>query len=96
MTTDYCLLFFNIEKLEAMKNILVSAHSSLDEEIDTDEDDGGEAEGKTIKPLERRFDANQNTDDILEEQEKHESPLVNKGMKKQVPQKKLDIPSWAK
>ena len=90
-----CLQFFNREKLETMENLLVSAHSALDEEIETDDDDGGEAEGKTIKPLERRFDAVQNKEDVIDTEEKNQFSEKNKQPEQNSPKKNLNIPSWA-
>ncbi len=94
---NQCLQFFNREKLETLQNLLMSASSALDDEYDEDfDDDGGEAEGKTIKPLERRFDEKQNKEDALEPDEKAE-PLIKKAEpKKQAPEKKVNVPSWAK
>ena len=90
-----CLQFFNREKLETMENLLISAHSVLDEEIETDDDDGGEAEGKTIKPLERRFDTEQNKDEVLEADEEVKSAAAEEESEKTTPKKKVNVPSWA-
>ena len=94
---NQCLQFFNREKLETLQNILMNANSSLDDEYEGEiDDDGGEAEGKTIKPLERRFDTEQKTEDKLEPGENAE-PLIKKAEpKKQEPQKKVEMPAWAK
>lgn len=93
MSSDYCLLYFNIENLDALKNILVSAHSTLDEEMVTDDDDGGAAEGKTIQPLQRKFDTPSADEDLSgssEAQTKEDSS------EKKSPQKNLNVPIWAK
>ena len=97
MKLNQCLQFFNREKLETLQNILMSANSALDDEYDEDfNDDGGEAEGQTIKPLDRRFDAEQKTEDKLEPDERVE-PLIEKAEpKKQTLQKKVEVPTWAK
>ena len=94
---NQCLQFFNREKLETLQNLLMSANSALDDEYDEDfDDDGGEAEGKTIKPLERRFDTEQKAEDVLESEETAE-PLIKKAEpKKQAPQKKVEVPAWAR
>ena len=90
-----CLQFFNREKLETMENLLHSAHSELDEEMDTDEDDGGEAEGKTLKPLERRFDTSQSKQDsLLDDNPVGDASQKLNGENKN-PQKKINIPDWA-
>ena len=51
---NQCIQYYNREKIEAMENLLFVAHSFLDEENIADDDDGGEAEGKTIVPLRKR------------------------------------------
>ena len=91
-----CLQFFNREKLETLQNLLTSAHAALDDEYDENfNDDGGEAEGKTIKPLERRVDTEQSPEDALDAEETAE-PLVKKAEpKKEAPQKKVNVPAWA-
>ena len=96
MPNNYCLLYFNIEKLGTMENLLVVAHSSLDDEmVIEEENDGGEAEGKSIKPLERRFDDAQNSGDALSPKENSESTAKTQENKPTASQKKLNIPTWA-
>ena len=91
-----CLQFFNREKLEAMENLLLSAYSILDEEmIPEEDDDGGEAEGKTIKPLERRFDTQQNKEEVLEADEEVKSAAAEEEAEKTTPKKNVNVPSWA-
>lgn len=92
-----CLQFFNREKLETMENLLLSAYSILDEEMVADTvDDGGEAEGKTIKPLQRRFDTKQRQEDALLDEETGKKPEVQKPAdKEKSQQKKVNVPTWA-
>lgn len=96
MPNEYCLLYFNIEKLAAMENILLSAHSSLDDEmVIEEENDGGLAEGKTIKPLQKRFDTSQTSENSLSPDEKIE-PAAQKQTPQNAPlRKNMDIPAWA-
>ena len=63
ITLNDCILFYSREKLEVMQNVLLAAHSSLDEPDDSfdKEDDGGEAEGKTITPLQKKVDISEQT-----------------------------------
>lgn len=96
MPNNYCLLFFSLEKLGAMKNILVSAHSSLDDEmVSEEENDGGEAEGKSIKPLERQFDDTSDNKDSLSANEDASSLTKKQENEKTIPQKKINVPTWA-
>ena len=90
-----CLQFFNMEMLEMMRKTLENAYSVLDEDIMPDDDDGGEAEGKTIKPLERRFDTEQNKDEVLEADEEVKSAAAEEESEKTTPKKKVNVPSWA-
>lgn len=92
MSLNHCLQFFNREKLETMQNLLISAHSTLDEEMDTTDDDGGEAEGKTIIRLEKRLNDSSNRDDTLDEEEVKD---VEKPIPEKTKQKKVNIPAWA-
>lgn len=97
MSNEYCLLFFNLEKIEALEGILISSHSALDEEIIPDESEGGEAEGKTIKPLKRRFDTEQDAGDSLTTEETNSIPALQKTeSENKTQQKKNNIPAWAK
>ena len=104
MDLNTCLQFYNREKLETMENLLLVAHSALDDahEMDedpseeghvftTEKDDGGLAEGRTITPLENRIDAGMNTaDDVLvPEETQPEEP------EKPEPEEKRNIPAWA-
>lgn len=95
ISLNQCLQFFNREMMETLQNILVGAHSSLDDEnLDMGIDnDGGETEGKTIKPLERRFDEQQSSADSLEPEENTDLPKAEP--QKPVSQPKVNIPSWA-
>ena len=94
ITQTECLQFFNREKLEMMENILQQAYSVLDEEMEVDNDDGGEAEGKTITPLERRFDAKQSKEDsLLTDDNKPVEP--KKEIEQKKPENKVNIPAWA-
>lgn len=93
MSSDYCLLYFNIENFDALKNILVSAHSTLDEEMVTDDDDGGDAEGKTIQPLQRRFDAPNDDEDLSDDSE---AKPEETNSEKELPKKNLNVPTWAR
>lgn len=94
LSLNQCLQFFNREILETLQNILVGAHSSLDDEyLNMDDDDGGEAEGKTIKPLEKRFDAKQSLADTLNPEDNIELPKENS--QKTAPKPKFNLPAWA-
>lgn len=91
-----CMQFFNRENLESLQNILLNANSTIDENHDGNfKDDGGESEGKTIKPLDRRFDAEQNEDDVLESEERKEISADATSENKRNMSKK-NIPTWAK
>lgn len=104
MSLTNCLQFYNREKLETVENLLVVAHSTLDdgreidesadtenEEFVSDKDDGGLAEGKTITPLERNIDSGSTNpdDELLTAEPKKTEP-------KQEPEaEKRNIPAWA-
>lgn len=91
-----CLQFFNREKLETMEGLLRDAHSILDEDMVYEEkDDGGEAEGKTIKPLERQFDTDRSADDTLDVEEERQPSVESKEPAKTNPKKNVNVPSWA-
>lgn len=104
---EQCLQMFNREKLEAMENLLTVAHSSLDDGMEeeedksnglgatstapTREDDGGEAIGKTIPPLQKR---------ILSGSDRPEDELVVNYKQKSeekpaTPKDNRNIPAWA-
>ena len=103
MKLNECLQFYNREKLETMENLLMVAHSSLDDgheadgdspeehrEFTTDRDDGGLAEGQTIMPLERNIDFGPaNSGDELDSEE------PQKSAEKQPKEEKRHIPAWA-
>jgi hypothetical protein len=112
ITLNQCLQYFNREKVETMENLLYSAHSSLDigdeedESVDGPEqidysllpkDDGGEAEGKTIEPLQRRIDASINREaDVMDVAKPAEKPAESEEAEQNKPQKpSKNIPSWA-
>ncbi len=106
---EQCLQFYNREKLETMENLLVVAHSSLDQGMEDDEDggeglggssslpeivdDGGEAVGKTIPPLQKRISSGSSPiDDELvktynRNADKNETQDVNSQHK---------VPAWAR
>lgn len=102
MDPTTCLQFYNREKLETMENLLLMAHSALDDAHEMDEDpsdtshiftterdDGGLAEGRTITPLERRVDpGDSNLDDKLIPDE----PVAEETKE---PEEKRNIPAWA-
>ena len=104
MTLTQCLQFYNREKLETMENLLVSAHSSLDNEFESDltpveeqhedyeKDDGGTEEGRTITPLERRIDAGGMTpnDVLVKEKKEEKQPQIEPKL-----EEKYNIPAWA-
>lgn len=112
ITLNQCLQYFNREKVETMENLLYSAHSSLDigdeedESVDGPEqidysllpkDDGGEAEGKTIEPLQRRIDASINREaDVMDVAKPAEKPAESEDAEQNKPKKtSKNIPSWA-
>lgn len=114
ITLNQCLQYFNREKVETMENLLFSAHSSLDigveeeddsvdgpEKIDYSllpKDDGGEAEGKTIEPLQRRIDASiERAEDVMEAPKSAKKAPTSTAEEKTEPQKpSKNIPTWAK
>ncbi len=110
---EQCLQYFNREKLETMENILKYAHigpQEEEEDVDTEKpktakkpapkvaDDGGEAEGKTIEPLQRRISSGSNNDDdslvgIVYQKAADSAP---KQATKPAESPKYVVPSWAK
>lgn len=104
MNLTQCLQFYNREKLETMMNILLTAHSEVDDAHETDGDpsdenhvfhmdmdDGGLAEGQTITPLDRHIDSGmEGSDDVLVSEE----PQPEKDTEPK-PEEKHDIPEWA-
>jgi len=105
ITSDDCILYYNREKFEIMQNTLIAAHSFLDEEALPKNDDGGEAEGKTITPLQKRIaveeqaedeilsqDAEENTEEVKAEDNSATEAETEKE-KESKPQK--SVPSWA-
>ena len=99
-----CIQYYNREKLETLMNLIVVAHSTLDQ-TDFSDNDGGLAEGKTIKPLTHKIDAGQGyaaepleQDDQVQEKVSENKPLTkNEAIKQQDKEKNKDvqIPSWA-
>ncbi|MBR3502194.1 MAG: DUF1311 domain-containing protein [Alphaproteobacteria bacterium] len=107
ISSNDCILFYNLEKFEIMQNTLIGAHSSLDEEDipDMNANDGGEAEGKTITPLKRRIAVEEQTEDERFSEEDKENTENNKEEKstdntneslaKQEVSPQNNVPSWA-
>ena len=100
-----CIQYYNREKLETLMNLIMVAHSTLDQ-TDFSDNDGGLAEGKTIKPLTHKIDVGQGyTEETLTENRPEEimpaqqkQPLTkNQAIKQQAGDKGKDaqIPSWA-
>lgn len=100
-----CIQYYNREKLETLMNLINVAHSSLDR-TDFSDNDGGLAEGKTIKPLTHKIDAGQGyAQETLTEDKPAETtsaqqnqPLTkSEAVKQKAGEKGKDaqIPSWA-
>lgn len=97
-----CIQFYNREKMETLSNLLVSAHSSIDGFAGDYEDDGGLAEGKTIKPLDEHIGGG---DEIPAEElvatnnqtepEKKKASFATKKTKQEPEKEKVNKPSWA-
>lgn len=101
ITTNECIQYFNREKLETLQNILIATHSSLEEEIDEEEIDNGEAAGKKIPPLVKKISSGSNTlqDRFFEEsgEPNNENKTPEEPVKKEIKKNnKMNIPSWAK
>ena len=105
ITSDDCILYYNREKFEIMQNTLIAAHSFLDDEALPEANDGGEAEGKTITPLQKRIAVEEQTEDEIlsqddkdstEEAESEDNSAAEAETEKTTetqPQK--SVPSWA-
>lgn len=98
ITLNQCLQFYSREKFEALRNLIRSAHSTLDEDEETPEElnDGGEKEGQTITPLTRKIE--KGSDDSLSEpaeiiSEKKEQSEEQEDQNKS--SKNVNIPAWA-
>ncbi len=101
-----CIQFYNREKFETMLNLLGMAHSAIDA-TDFTGSDGGEEEGRSIKPLTQRIDAGEGNkaETLVNEttgEVKKDTPAnlsnKNEAIKKQNSEalKNKQIPSWAK
>jgi len=103
LNLNECLQFYNREKLETMQNLLVVAHSTLDDEDNYEdpseyqepEDDGGLAEGQTITPLQRKIDSGNGKTEELEADENKQKAMEEKQKQEEIMQNK-NLPSWAK
>lgn len=100
-----CIQYYNREKLETLMNLLTVSHSTLDQ-TDFSDNDGGLAEGKTIKPLTHKIDAGQGyaEESLTEDKptsassDQQKQPLTkNQAIKQQASEKgkNAQIPSWA-
>lgn len=110
---EQCLQYFNREKLETMENILKYARlgPQEEEEESTDAekpkpakkripkvaDDGGEAEGKTIQPLQNRISSGNNSDEdsLVGVVYKKEADTTPKPETKPAEAPRYVVPSWA-
>lgn len=94
-----CLQFYNREMLETLNNLLASAHSSLDDEEEggvSGNTDGGEAEGKTIPPLQRKIDSGRDvkSDELLLSIPDATENTVDNPVEVE-PERPHNVPAWA-
>lgn len=98
-----CISFHNIVFEHLLNGYLTDANSYLDEEMlpaSDAEEEGGEAEGKKIKPLERKFSPNINdslSTGSLVDEGTTENPVEETAEEpKNTDDRNRKIPSWAK
>ena len=95
-TKSKCMQLYNMEKLETLSNLYVNSLSVLDpEEFDGSNEDGGEAIGKKITPLQKKP---QNDEVLVKDNTKSSSPETDSATKnaEAAPQNNKVLPSWAK
>lgn len=100
---EKCIQFYNLSFQETLATYLLNSNSYLDEEMlpaSDAEEEGGEAEGKKIKPLERKFSPNINdslSTDSLVDEGTTENPVEETAEEpKNTDDRDRKIPSWAK
>lgn len=99
---EECIQFYNLTFQETLDTFLLKSNSYLDEEMlpaSDAEEEGGEEEGKKIKPLERKFSPNINasvTSDSLIDEGTTERPVEETSEEpKNTDNRGRTLPSWA-
>ena len=91
ITLNECILTFNRYHTNTMSDILFASGAYLEEGMN-DDDDGGEAEGKTIEPLKRHIDAGSAEETSLSTSEEKNEAAENGDDSYE----KRYIPAWAR
>lgn len=98
---DYCIQFYNESFAALLDNYLLSANSVLDDEIadDSQPEEGGEAEGKSIAPLKRRIitdlDKSVTSDDSQDDEDTAAPQAETANTPADKDKRGRQLPSWA-